>query len=214
MPARIRLQRYGKKGKPFYHIVIADGRAPRDGKYIENIGTYNPLTTPATIVLNFDKAIQWLKNGATPSDTVKAILSYNGVLYKYHLLKGVAKNALTTEQAEAKFNIWIAEKEERIQNKIKAKELALKDAKKKAFNKEIEVNQARENDQIAKIAKLAEKEAKAASKEVEEIAPEVVETIEAAPEAVEAVEVAPEAPEAVVEEPQVSENQETTEEVK
>jgi len=201
MPARIRLQRYGKKGKPFYHIVIADGRAPRDGKYIENIGTYNPLTTPATINLNFDKAIQWLKNGASPSDTVKAILSYKGVMYKYHLLKGVAKNALTPEQAEAKFNGWLAEKEERIQNKIKAKELALKDAKKKAFNKEAEVNAARESEQMAKLAKLAEKEAKAASKEAEEIAPEVVETIETATDA-------------VVEEPQASENTETTEEEK
>jgi len=196
MPARIRLQRYGKKGKPFYHIVIADGRAPRDGKYIENIGTYNPLTTPATINLNFEKAMQWLKNGATPSDTVKAILSYKGVMYKYHLLKGVAKGALTQEQAEAKFNVWSAEKEDRIANKIKAKELSKKDAKKKAISKEMEVNEAREKDQMAKLAKLAEKEARQGSKEetiLEEAAPEV-EAITEITEAPEALEV-PEVPE-------------------
>jgi len=165
MPARIRLQRYGKKGKPFYHIVIADGRAPRDGKYIENIGTYNPLTTPATIDLNIDKAIQWLKNGATPSDTAKAILAYKGVLYKYHLQKGVAKGALTPEQAEAKFNAWLTEKEEKIAIKIKSKELAKKESKKKAINQEKEVNEAREKQQMAKMAKLAQKEAALAQHE-------------------------------------------------
>ena len=91
MPAKIRLQRKGKKGQPFYHIVIADGRAPREGRFIERIGTYNPLTRPAEIEINFDKAIGWLQNGAQPTDTVKAILAYKGVLYKSHLLKGVKK---------------------------------------------------------------------------------------------------------------------------
>ncbi len=177
MPARIRLQRYGKKGKPFYHIVIADGRAPRDGKFIENIGTYNPLTIPATIELDIDKSVQWLKNGATPSDTAKAILSYKGVLYKYHLQKGVAKGALTQEQAEAKFNTWLADKEERINNKIKAKELAHKEAKKKALNKEIEVSEAREKEYMAKLAKLAEKEAKEQAKQEPEV---IAETLSAA----------------------------------
>ena len=189
MPARIRLQRYGKKGKPFYHIVIADGRAPRDGKYIENIGTYDPLSTPATINLDFEKAMQWLKNGATPSDTVKAILSYKGVMYKYHLMKGVAKGALTPEQAEAKYNAWSIEKEERIANKIKAKELSKKDAKKKAISKEIEVSEAREKEQMAKLAKLAEKEAK---KEAHEEAQEEIIEAEAAPEVTETPEITPE----------------------
>ena len=161
MPARIRLQRYGKKGKPFYHIVIADGRAPRDGKFIEQIGTYNPLTIPATIDLDIDKAIKWLKNGATPSDTAKAILSYKGAMYKYHLEKGVMKGALTPEQAEAKFNAWYTEKTDRIANKVKARELAKKEAKKKALSKEAEVNEAREKEQMAKLAKMAEKEANA-----------------------------------------------------
>jgi small subunit ribosomal protein S16 len=91
MPARIRLQRFGKKGKPFYHIVIADGRAPRDGRFIEKIGTYNPITNPAEINIDFDKAVTWLQNGAQPSDTVRAILSYKGVLFKAHLQKGVKK---------------------------------------------------------------------------------------------------------------------------
>lgn len=161
MPARIRLQRYGKKGKPFYHIVIADGRAPRDGKYIENIGTYNPITTPATIELNIESAVKWLKNGATPSDTAKAILSYKGVLYKYHLEKGVAKGALTPEQAEAKFNQWLTEKEDKITAKAKSLEVAQKDARKKSLSKEREVNEAREKEYMAKMAKLAEKENKA-----------------------------------------------------
>ena len=129
--------------------------------------------------------MQWLKNGATPSDTVKAILSYKGVMYKYHLLKGVAKGALTQEQAEAKFNAWSAEKEERIANKIKAKELSKKDAKKKAISKEMEVNEAREKEQMAKLAKLAEKESR---KEVQEevieaeITPEVTDAPETATE--------------------------------
>lgn len=117
MPTRIRLQRHGKKGQAFFHIVIADGRAPRDGKYIEKIGTYNPNTNPATIDLNFDKALTWLKNGAQPSDTCRAMLAYKGVLHKYHLLKGVVKGALTEEQAEAKFEKWLQEKESRITGK-------------------------------------------------------------------------------------------------
>ena len=91
MPARIRLQRHGKKNQPFYHIVVADGRAPRDGKFIEKLGTYNPLTNPATIDLNFDRAVEWVKNGAQPSDTVRRILSYKGVLLRRHLQIGLAR---------------------------------------------------------------------------------------------------------------------------
>ena len=117
MPVKIRLQRHGKKHQPFYHIVVADGRAPRDGNYIEKIGTYNPGTNPATIDLNFDKAISWLQNGAQPTDTTKAILAYKGVMYKNHLLKGMAKKALTAEQVETKFAKWLSEKEAKINNK-------------------------------------------------------------------------------------------------
>ncbi len=106
MPVKIRLARHGRKRRPFYYIVAADSRAPRDGRYIERIGSYNPNTDPATIDLNFDKAMLWLKNGAVPTDTCRAILSYEGVMYKNHLVKGIAKNALTEEQADAKFQEW------------------------------------------------------------------------------------------------------------
>ena len=107
MPVKIRLARRGKKGYPFYHIVVADSRAPRDGKFIENIGSYNPNTNPATINLDFEKALDWLQKGAQPTDTCRAILSYKGVLMKKHLLGGVSKGAFTQEVAEAKFAQWL-----------------------------------------------------------------------------------------------------------
>lgn len=118
MPAKIRLQRHGKKGFAFFHIVIADGRAPRDGKFIEKLGTYNPNTNPATIELDFDRTLYWLQNGAQPTDTTRAILSYKGVMYKNHLLKGIAKGALTPEIADARFEKWLSEKESKIAGKI------------------------------------------------------------------------------------------------
>jgi small subunit ribosomal protein S16 len=106
MPAKMRLARHGKKGAAFYHVVVADSRAPRDGRFIERIGSYNPNTNPATIQLNFERALYWLRTGAQPTDTVRRILSYEGVLMKDHLLRGVTKGALTTEQADAKFEAW------------------------------------------------------------------------------------------------------------
>jgi small subunit ribosomal protein S16 len=111
------LQRHGKKGKAFFHIVAADSRAKRDGKFIEKIGTYNPNTNPATIDINFDSALKWVQNGAEMTDTARAILSYKGVLYKNHLLNGVKKGALSAEQVEAKFNAWLAEKDAKISGK-------------------------------------------------------------------------------------------------
>ena len=117
MSVKIRLQRHGKKGKPFFHIVAADARSPRDGKFIERIGSYNPNTNPATIVLDTDKAVTWLNNGAQPTDTARAILSYKGVLYKTHLDKGVKKGALTQEQADEKFNAWSDSKDAKVQAK-------------------------------------------------------------------------------------------------
>jgi small subunit ribosomal protein S16 len=128
MPAKIRLQRHGKKGSPFFHIVVADGRAPRDGRFIERIGSYNPITDPATIELNVDKAAQWLMNGAQPTDTTRAILSYKGVLYRAHLDKGVKKGVLTQEAADAKFSKWLEEKN----GKIEGKKTRLSTAKSKA----------------------------------------------------------------------------------
>ena len=116
MPARIRLQRHGKKNQPFYHIVVADGRAPRDGRFIEKLGTYNPMTNPATIELNFDSAVNWVKNGAQPTDTVRRILSYKGVLLRRHLQIGVEKGAISQETADVRFNEWLQAKEAKINN--------------------------------------------------------------------------------------------------
>ena len=116
MSVKIRLQRHGRKQAPYYHIVVADSRAPRDGKFIENIGYYKPQTVPATIELDADKALSWLEKGAQPTDTCRAILSYKGVLYKHHLMAGVRKGVLTEEAAMAKFNTWLDEK----QNKVAA----------------------------------------------------------------------------------------------
>ncbi|WP_047550130.1 30S ribosomal protein S16 [Psychroserpens sp. Hel_I_66] len=143
MPVKIRLQRHGKKGKPYYWIVAADARAKRDGKYLEKLGAYNPNTNPATIELNVDGAVQWLQNGAQPTDTARAILSYKGALLKNHLAGGVAKGALTEEQAEEKFNAWSEEKA----GKVKEKEAGLSDAQAKAkadaLKAEKAVNEAR-----------------------------------------------------------------------
>ncbi|MGB4398237.1 MAG: 30S ribosomal protein S16, partial [Daejeonella sp.] len=117
MATKIRLQRFGKKGKPFYHVVVADARAPRDGKFIERIGSYNPNTNPATIEINFDKALDWVNKGAQPTDTCRAILSYKGVMYKKHLQGGVKKGALTADQAESKFAEWLESKQGKIAGK-------------------------------------------------------------------------------------------------
>ncbi|HAQ65497.1 MAG TPA: 30S ribosomal protein S16 [Bacteroidales bacterium] len=144
MAVKMRLQRFGKKGQPFYHIVIADGRAPRDGRFIEKIGTYNPLPNPAEIAIDMDKAIQWLQNGAQPSDTVNAILSYKGILYKNHLLKGVAKGALTLEQADEKFETWMKDKEQRITSKLNAKEQKKRADQRERLEAEKKVNEARQ----------------------------------------------------------------------
>lgn len=136
MPVKIRLQRHGKKAAAFYHIVIADGRAPRDGKFIEKIGTYNPTTNPATILIDNEKALTWLGKGAQPTDTCRAILSYKGVLYKQHLQGGVAKGALTQEQADAKFAKWVAEKEAKVEGKVSKLDNAKKDAYKNRMTAE------------------------------------------------------------------------------
>lgn len=118
MSTKIRLARHGRKGRPFYHVVIADSRAPRDGKYIEKVGTYDPNTNPATIDLNFDRALYWLQVGAQPTDTTKRILSYKGVLLKKHLLEGVQKGAFDEAAAEAKFETWMKTKDSKVQAKI------------------------------------------------------------------------------------------------
>lgn len=149
MPVKIRLQRHGKKGKPFYWIVAADARAKRDGKFLEKLGIYNPNTNPATIELNIDNSVQWLQNGAQPTDTAKAILSYRGVLLKHHLLGGVRKGALTEEQAEEKFNAWVAEKEQAISDKVGGLDKEKATARAAALKAEKEVNDKRAADAAA-----------------------------------------------------------------
>ena len=165
MPVKIRLQRHGKKGKPFYWIVAADARAKRDGRFLEKLGTYNPNVNPASIDLNIDGAVQWLQNGAQPTDTARAILSYKGAMLKNHLLGGVRKGALTEEQAEEKFQAWVAEKEGSINSKKDALAKADADAKAKILEAEKEVNAKR-------AAEAAQVEAEA---NAEEAAAEVTE---------------------------------------
>ncbi len=183
MPTKIRLQRHGRKGRPFYHIVIADGRAPRDGRFIEKIGTYNPLTKPAEIDMDFDRALYWLQTGAQPTDTVRAILAYKGVIYKNHLEKGVKKGALTPEQAEDKFNQWLEEKQLKILSKIKAHGQELKDNVKSRIAAETKVNEKRAADLAKKYAKEAEKHASKMAHSVQS-APETIEAPEAGNEEV------------------------------
>ncbi|WP_297509162.1 30S ribosomal protein S16 [Flavobacterium sp.] len=187
MSVKIRLQRHGKKGKPFYWIVAADARAKRDGKFLDKVGTYNPNTNPATIELNLDKAVQWLHNGAQPTDTARAILSYKGALLKHHLDGGVRKGALTQEQADAKLAAWLDEKASKVNAKKDGLAKAKDDAKSKALKAEKEVNEKR-----AKAAEEALKAEEAAAVETEE----EVAVVEAAEETV--TEVAEEAPAAEV----------------
>jgi small subunit ribosomal protein S16 len=118
MAVKIRLQRRGRKKQPFYHIVIADGRAPRDGRFIEKIGTYNPMTSPATIDLDADKALDWLMKGAQPTETARSILRFKGVLYRKHLMRGVNKGAFSIEEADRRYKEFVEAKEARIQRRI------------------------------------------------------------------------------------------------
>ncbi|MFP4042039.1 MAG: 30S ribosomal protein S16 [Bacteroidales bacterium] len=166
MPVKIRLTRRGRKKQPFYHIVVADSRAPRDGKYIEKLGVYNPTTKPATIDLNFDRALDWVQKGAQPTDTCRAILSYKGVMYKKHLLKGVAKNALTEEEAEKKFNEWLEQKEASIRSEREKEIKNLQEAEEKRIEAEKKINEARAEELAKKNAEEAEK-AEEASQEKE-----------------------------------------------
>ena len=169
MSVKIRLARHGKKNYAFYHIVAADSRAPRDGRFIEVIGSYNPNTNPATIALDNEKALNWLNNGAQPTETCRRILSYKGVLLKKHLLEGVKKGALTLEQAEAIYSAWVAEKEAKVSQKKTALAQGAVAAKKSALEAEAKVNA----DRAAELAKKkAEAEAAKAAAEAEAAAAE------------------------------------------
>jgi len=164
MATKIRLQRHGKKGKPFYYVVVADSRAPRDGKFIERIGSYNPNTNPATIDLNFDRALDWVNKGAQPTDTTRAILSYKGVLYKKHLQGGVQKGAFDQETAEARFEEWLKSKEAKIQGKKEGLNQSKEEARKAALAAE-----AKKKAEIA--AAIAAKNTPPAEEVTEEEAP-------------------------------------------
>lgn len=172
MSVKLRLQRHGRKQKPFYHIVAADSRSPRDGRFIERVGSYNPISEPATVVLDVEKAVKWLQNGAIPTDKVRGLFSGEGVLYKNHLQTGVRKGAITQEQADEKFAAWAKEKEARtgkvLENLRKADEAAK--AKQLASEKEA-------------FDKRAAALAAAAAPPVEEVAEEAAPEADAAPEA-------------------------------
>lgn len=183
MPVKIRLQRHGKKGKPFYWIVAADARAKRDGKFLEKLGTYNPNTNPATIELDVDSSVKWLQNGAQPTDTAKGLLSYKGVLLKHHLAGGVRKGAFSEEEAEKKFQAWLDEKAGLVTAKADGLAKVDADAKAKALEAEKEVNEKRkaavleaeETIKAEEVAATAAKEAEAAAEEAtEEITAEAV----------------------------------------
>jgi small subunit ribosomal protein S16 len=149
MPTRIRLQRHGKKGQPFYHIVIADGRAPRDGRFIEKIGTYNPVSIPAEINIDFDRAIHWIQVGAQPTDTVRTLLSHKGVMYKNHLAIGIKKGALTQQQADLKFQEWEEAKQAKIERAASERQNKERSESKKRDEAETKINE----DRMAEIAR-------------------------------------------------------------
>lgn len=176
MSVKIRLQRHGKKGKPFYWIVAADARAKRDGRFLEKLGTYNPTANPAIIDLNLDKAVQWLHNGAQPTDTARAILSYKGALLKHHLDGGVRKGALTQEQADAKLAKWLEEKVGKVDAKKDGLSKKQAEAKAKALKAEKEANEKR----LAKAAaaETVEEVAEEVEAVAEETVAEVTETVE------------------------------------
>jgi len=186
MPVKIRLQRHGKKGKPFYWVVAADARSKRDGKFLEKLGIYNPNTNPATIELNIDNSVQWLQNGAQPTDTARAILSYKGVLLKHHLLGGLRKGALTEEQVEEKFNSWVEEKEKSVANKVGGLDKEKAEARAKALQAEKEVNDKRAAEAAAALVPEPEEAEAAVEEATEAVVEEVAETPteETAPEVV------------------------------
>ena len=182
MSVRIRLTRQGRKAAAYYHIVVADSRAPRDGKFIERLGSYNPNTNPATIELNFERALYWLQTGAQPSDTAKALLSKKGVLLKKHLLEGVKKGAFDEAAAEAKFEKWVSEKDAKNQaakNKLTEK---ANNAKRERLEAERKVNAAKA-EELAKKQAEAKAAAEAAAKEAEAAAEEAAAPAEEAPAA-------------------------------
>ncbi|MEM9325183.1 MAG: 30S ribosomal protein S16, partial [Bacteroidota bacterium] len=222
MPVKIRLARRGRKKRAMYDVVVADVRAPRDGRFIEKIGIYNPNTDPAQVDIDVERAFKWVMDGAQPTDTVRAMLSYRGVMMRKHLQLGVLKGAITQEDADKKLEEWLAQKDSQIQTKVDKLQKEREDEKKSKLEAEAKVNQARIDAQLAKkkeaeaalAAEVAEANADVAEKEMaaeaEEAVEETAEAVEGAAEAVEeAAEatVADEAPEAAAEEAAASEEE-------
>ena len=198
MSVKIRLARKGRKKQAYYHVVVADSRSPRDGRFIEKIGIYNPITDPATIDINFEKALGWLQKGAQPTDTCRAILKYKGVMMKKHLIEGVKKGAFDEAEADRRFNEWLKGKEETIELKKSGLEKLGEDVRKKRLEAEKAIKEARAAEYAKKVAALAA-EAEAAAKAA--AAPAAEETVaEAAAEVAEET-VAEVAEEAVAEAP-------------
>ena len=216
MATRIRLQRHGRKGKPVYNIVIADQRSPRDGKFIEKLGIYNPNTNPAIINLDFDSTLNWIMKGAQPSDTVRAILSYKGIIMKKHLLEGVKKGAFSEEEAEKRFTAWMEEKNQKVANKSANLLKANEEVKKAALAAEKVKNEARVTELASKNTPSVETESPEveaveedpATEEVKEETTEV-ENVEEAPATEEIKEENPDV-EAVEEAPAIEETKEET----
>ena len=216
MAVKIRLARRGRKKLAMFDVVVADARAPRDGRFVEKIGTYNPNTNPATVVLNEKQAIQWVLKGAQPTDTVRAILSYKGIMYAKHLQVGVNKGAITQEQADAKFEAWKAEKEVKIQTKSSTLQQSKAKSKAARLEAEAKVSNTRADNIAAKnkvaeealvasvVEAINEAEEEATGVEIDEVVAEASAAVEEAPVAEEAVEEAPVA-EAAVEEAPVAE---------
>ena len=181
MATKIRLQRHGRKGKAFFHIVIADSRSPRDGRFIEKIGTYNPITNPAIIDLDLDRAVHWLQVGAQPTNTARNILSYKGALMKNHLLGGVAKGAFSEEEAEKRFEAWLEERANAVQAKKDGLAKAKADAKSAALEAEKKKSEARvavEEEspaEEAEVAESTEENTEAAAETTEEVVAETAE---------------------------------------
>ena len=172
MATRIRLQRRGKKNQPFYHLVIADGRAPRDGRFIEDLGTYDPLTNPATININFDRALYWVEVGADPSDTARSILKREGVYMMKHLKGGVAKNAITEVEAQRRFEEWKQTKSTKLSNVVREESEKERNLKKQHLEAETKVKEAMSAKIAARNAEVAAAEAKAAKEAAEKAAAE------------------------------------------
>jgi small subunit ribosomal protein S16 len=186
MPVKIRLQRHGKKGKPFYWIVAADARSKRDGRYLEKLGTYNPNTNPATVEVKLDNAVNWLEKGAQPTDTARTLLSYRGVMLKHHLNGGIRKGALSQEDANKKFAAWLEEKEAKIQAKKDGLTQSESELRVKRLADEKAVSDKRLADAAAAEAEAAAEEAAAETAKAEVSEENTAEPISEAPDAEEA----------------------------